>query len=274
MNKVPILSTVFSLVVLIFTSCSLIQVKWDTTQEKKVSNFDPAIKKNIRGSLNIAYAWGEQLTPPNEYLRSLINLKDAMHKWTEISTELQDHLRLSSPKLLEMSFLFVTTNRSFELSETEKDNVRNYLLNGGFMVLDNPEPFTDRSQSEAALRKMMRDVLGSQGRFEPIPKNHEIYHSYFDFDDGPPQGAENRLYQSGIRGVDQTTGNVTYSEVMPKPVNYLEGIWIDNRLVAVFSNKGYVVRWNDMTGNDPQLKMGVNMVVFALTQPGGIGTIE
>ena len=197
-----------------------------------------------------------------------------MQKWTKIDTSLQEHLWLSSAKLLQMPFVYVTTNKAFELTETEKTNVRNYLLNGGFMVLDNPIPYTDRSQAEASLKQMMRDALGAQARFQPIPKNHEIYHSYFDFDDGPPQGAESRLYKTGIRSVDPTTGNVVYSEVHPPLVNYLEGIWIDNRLVVVYANKGYVVKWNEMTGNDPQLKMGVNLVVFALTQPGGIGTVE
>ena len=50
----------------------------------------------------------------------------------------------------------------------------------------------------------------------------------------------------------------------------LEGIWIDNRLVAVYSDKGYAIKWAKMTDNEPQLKIGVNMVVFALTQTGGI----
>ena len=274
-KKVCVLGTVsfLFLMVVVFSSCSLIQVKWNTTQEKKVVEYDPAIKKNIRGSLSIAYAWGEQLSPPSKYLRGLINLKEAMQRWTNINTELQDHLRLSSQQLLEMPFVYVTTNNAFELTDTEKANVRNYLLHGGFMVLDNPTPSMDRSQSEASLKKMMRDVLGAQARFKPIPNDHEIYHSYFDFDDGPPKGSEEML-ETGILSVDKDTGKINKAQILPRTVNYLEGIWIDNRLVAVFSNKGYIVRWNELSGNDPQLKMGVNMVVFALTQSGGIGTVE
>ena len=57
---------------------------------------------------------------------------------------------------------------------------------------------------------------------------------------------------------------------MALPVYFLEGIWLDNRLVAVYSGKGYALKWKDFTNNEPQLKMGVNMVVFALIQEGGI----
>ena len=53
-------------------------------------------------------------------------------------------------------------------------------------------------------------------------------------------------------------------------VAFLEGVWLDGRLVAVYSNKGYALKWKDLANNRPQLKMGVNMVVFALEQSGGI----
>ena len=57
---------------------------------------------------------------------------------------------------------------------------------------------------------------------------------------------------------------------MSKQVLYLEGIWIDDRLVAIYSDKGYARKWEDTSNNEPQLKMGVNMVVYALTQQGSI----
>jgi hypothetical protein len=55
-----------------------------------------------------------------------------------------------------------------------------------------------------------------------------------------------------------------------EPVFYLEGIWIKNRLVAIYSDKGYSVSWERDYDNIPQLKMGVNIIVFALTQTGGM----
>jgi len=57
---------------------------------------------------------------------------------------------------------------------------------------------------------------------------------------------------------------------MAGQVLYLEGVWLDERLVAVYSDKGYAIKWKDLANNEPQLKIGVNFVVFALTQAGGI----
>lgn len=51
---------------------------------------------------------------------------------------------------------------------------------------------------------------------------------------------------------------------------YNEGIWLDERLASIYPDKGYGRKWKLLVNNEPQLKMGVNFVVFALTQSGGI----
>jgi hypothetical protein len=56
----------------------------------------------------------------------------------------------------------------------------------------------------------------------------------------------------------------------------LWGVWLGERLVAVYIDKGYGHRWRDgfytyqYRGNEPVMKLGVNLVVFALSQKGGI----
>ena len=45
---------------------------------------------------------------------------------------------------------------------------------------------------------------------------------------------------------------------------------MNERLVAIYSDKGYALNWKKLTNNNPQLKMGVNFVVYALIQSGGI----
>ena len=237
----------------------------DGSHQKPTVIIDPSNKQNIRGNISIAYAWGDHFSPPQQYLRGIINLKDAMLKWTKIDTAMENHLLLGSPHLLDMAFVYVTTDNSFDLSDTERANVKKYLENGGFMMIENPQPRTEAGPAAAALKQMIRDALGSsRARFQLIPISNPIYHSFFDFNDGPPNGSELGLSVSGTSQTSQMVQSVT------KPVLYLEGVWINDRLVVVFSNKGYIVKWTDMQSNDPQLKMGVNLIVFALTQEGGI----
>ena len=235
---------------------------------------DPANKQNIKGYVHIAFAWGEQLTPPQYLVRGLINLKETINRWTGIEAVLDNHLLLGTPRLLKMPFVYITTDRAFELTGPEKENVKKYLENGGFMVLENATPLYEESQAKASLKQMIRDALGSKARFEPIPNDHPLYHCFYDFDDGPPIGSEIGMVRVGSG--TKLKDNIRYlsdGTVMAKQVLYLEGVWIGDRLVALYSDKGYIVRWKDLTDNDPQMKMGINMIVFALTQKGGIATI-
>ena len=125
------------------------------------------------------------------------------------------------------------------------------------MVLENSLPRSDFSMAEASLKKMLRETIPNV-RFSMIHNNHPLYHCFFDFSDGPPYGAEIGLFDN----------------YMSPQRYYLEGVWLKNRLVAIYSNKGYIIKWSYNTDNEPQLKMGVNMIVFALTQESSIANKE
>ena len=211
---------------------------------------DPLNKREIAGSIGMALAWGSQMHPPRQYARGLKHLTNALHSWTRINVNVTDHILLSSSDLHNLPFVYVATDEAFELTGTEMANVRKYLTGGGFMVLDNSYPPTEFSPAQASIRQMIRDVLGSHSRFVPIPNSHEMYHCFFDFTEGPPRGSE--------------------CEMEHEPVYYLEGVWYKDRLVAVICNKNYIRNWALTADNQPQLKMGVNMVIFALTQKGGL----
>ncbi|MFC1489947.1 DUF4159 domain-containing protein [Candidatus Latescibacterota bacterium] len=240
------------MIVLVFTVFIGVQQSIAQTRNAEIV-VDPRNKINISGNLKIALAWGDLLRPPSNLTRGIINLKEAMNTYTKINTELEQHLLLGSNQLLTMPFVFVSSKDNFNLSEPEKQNIKKFFDLGGFMVLDNPEPVSDMSRGGASLKQMIRDSIPN-ARFQPIPNNHEIYHCFFDFTDGPPNGSE-----MGMTGAGRS-----------KQVLYLEGVWYRGRLVAVYSDKGYIIKWNEDSGNEPQLKMGVNLIVYALTQEGGM----
>jgi len=237
----------------------------DTGQYKAMVIQDPNDKQSIKGFIYIATLWGAQLEP--SYKRAVIHLSDAVNRYTNIRSKIDKHLFIDSRKLFDTPFVFLCAEKMFELTKIEADNFGNYLRKGGFAVLDNGTPNYDFGAAEASLRRMLRDSLGNDAKFLPIPENHPIFHCFFDFDDGPPQGAE--IKKTNVTTIEEPheTPNRT---VMYKPVLYLEGITLDDRLVAIYSNKGYGLRWAETSENEPQLRLGVNMVVFALTQEGSI----
>ena len=241
----------------------------DTGQYKAMVIQDPNDKQSVKGFIYIATLWGTQLDPA--YKRAVIHLSDAVNRFTNIRSKVDKHLFVDSRKLFETPFVFLCVDEQFELTEIEARNLGEYLNKGGFAVLDNGNPENEYGAAEGSLRQMLRDALGNDAKFLPLPDTHPIYHSFFDFDKGPPQGAEINISQ--VSTFDQGRGGWAASQntkTMYKPVFYLEGITIKDRLVAIYSNKGYAIKWAKTTNNEPQLKMGVNMVVFALTQEGSI----
>jgi hypothetical protein len=243
-------------------------------------------KKKMEGFLFIPIVWGEDYSPPLNGINrddrsyfyfgpttvgeSAIRLAEAVNRYAGVPVHAGRNIFLSSRQILKMPFLFMFADRSFELTKTERRNLGDYLSHGGFLFMDNAAPVTEWGPAEASLKKMIRDVLGAKALFQPIPLSHPVYHSFFDFEDGPPQGSEN----GGFNPSTDTHTSAGYPSgpymKMSKPVFFLEGVYIGDELVAVYSNKGYALRWNRRTDNTPQLKFGVNLVVYALTREGGM----
>ena len=88
---------------------------------------------------------------------------------------------------------------------------------------------------EAALRGVFREALRSEGQLQLIPNSHPIYHTFYDFG-GPPVGTE--LVVGGAR-VD--LGGL-YFEI-PQTSYNLQGVFLGDRMVAIYSAKGYVHSW-------------------------------
>ncbi|MBN1290462.1 MAG: DUF4159 domain-containing protein [Candidatus Latescibacteria bacterium] len=207
---------------------------------------DPENTRDVRGYIHLAIIWGETLLPPPFYPKYLINLKEAFHTWTDMNVTLDRPLKLDSPRLLEMPFVYLTTYDAFELTLAEKENVKKYFENGGFMVLDNARPTILESPQELSMKRLLSDALGEKAHYGPIPANHPILKIYFDMVEGPPIGVD--------------IGPLSYEKL------HVTGVWIDNKLTALLSNRGYTVRWNNDSDNQPQLRFGINMVIFALIQ--------
>jgi hypothetical protein len=211
---------------------------------------DPNDKQSVKGFIYIATLWGAQLEPA--YKRAVIHLSDAVNRYTNIKSKVDKHLFVDSRKLFETPFVFLCVDEQFELTDIEARNIGEYLRKGGFAVLDNGTSKNEMGAAEASLRRMLRDALGNRAKFMPIPNSHPLYHCFFDFDDGPPNGAEiGYQHVTTIESLGETHHRTTLS----KQVLYLEGITLDDRLVAIYSGKGYALKWAATHNNEPQLKL-------------------
>ena len=215
-----------------------------------------ANERDIKGYLYLPTAVrGDSLAPPSSTLRSVAGLAEVLKKHTGIIAFAEKQVELSSPDILKYPFLYIAADAAFDVSEIERMNLGNYLKNGGFAFIEAYGAGDSGLPPRAAgsIREMLGRALGAEGALRIIPNDHALYRCYFEFSDGPPHTQrENATVPSG------------------QPAASLEGIFVGDRLAAVYSEKGYGAAWSNPKGGGAFQNMGVNLVVFALTQAGGI----
>ncbi|MBT4482292.1 MAG: DUF4159 domain-containing protein [Candidatus Latescibacteria bacterium] len=217
-------------------------------------------------------------------------LAEAVNYYTGLKVKVERPISLASSELFEYPLVYLTSNHEFKLSPFHIKNFSEYLRKGGFAIIENGTPWLDYTPAEVSLLNVFIQAVGMDAIIEPIPHTHPIYHCFFDFENLIPEGADKYYGQPLEFGVRTYTGApipaVTDLRIkMSMKQYYLWGAWIEGRLIAVYSGKGYGHYWwegvltkysdsysreNTEYNFNPQLKIGVNMIMFALQQKNGI----
>ena len=154
------------------------------------------------------------------------------------------YVKVESPELFEYSFVYMTGHGNVVFSASEAENLREYLVAGGFLHID------DNYGLDAYVRLEMKKVF-PELEFIELPFDHPIYNQKFEFKNGLPK----------IHEHDN------------KPPQGF-GLIYEGRLVCFYSYESDLGNgWEDPSVHkDPEevrqqaLKMGANIVAFALTQ--------
>lgn len=98
---------------------------------------------------------------------------------TNISTEISS-VNIGSLELFNYPLVHLTGHGNIILSPEEVNNLRKYLMNGGFMHV------SDNYGLDEYIRREMKKVF-PEVDFVQLPSSHPIYHQKFDFDSGIPK---------------------------------------------------------------------------------------
>ena len=176
---------------------------------------------------------------------SLPNLLTFIQENTSIIVDQKEaRIKLSDPNLHIHSYLFITGHGNIRFSEEEVGILRTFLLKGGFLHAD------DNYGMDASFRREMKRVFPEK-ELVPLPFDHEIYHTFYSFPEGLPK-------------VHEHDG---------KPPQGF-GLFDGERMIAFYTYESDLSDgWEDESvHNNPTaireaaLKMGVNIVWYALTQ--------
>jgi len=153
-------------------------------------------------------------------------------------------VEVGSAELFNYPWVHMTGHGNVVLSNAEAENLRNYLMAGGFLHID------DNYGMDPYVRVAMEQVF-PDAKLVELPYDHPIYHQTFDFNNGLPK-------------IHEHDG--------APPEGY--GIFFENRLVVYYSYQCDLGDgWEDESvHNDPPeirlaaLQMGANVIEFAFEQ--------
>lgn len=152
----------------------------------------------------------------------------------------EDIVEAGSPDLFLYPYVYMTGHGNVVFSDQEAENLKSYLLSGGFLHIDDNYGLDPFIQIE--IKKVFPDK-----DFVELPYDHPIYHQKFDFNTGLPK-------------IHEHDG---------KPAQGL-GILHNGKLICFYSYESDLGNgWEDQSiHNDPEpirekaLQMGANILSF------------
>lgn len=176
-------------------------------------------------------------------LRQLDALIDALDNFTSLEADFASTLTYADPRLFSLP-IAVPQSRP---NETEMDQFAHYLLEGGF-VLALDDKFEEYREG---LEKYGHLVWGQDVWTEHLPDDHPLFSAYFAIKGGVPRSDQQR-------------------EAGRPPVERLNGLFVKGRLAGVEFELPQPTRKAERDTDTARLQLGVNIVVYALTQEGSL----
>jgi len=196
------------------------------------------------------YAWGLDLFWNHDYPRAEQNLMLMLDELTLVDPNLGggNIYEVDDPDFFKYPWAYLSEPGTWTMTDEEVEGLRNYLLKGGFLVVDDM-----RSQQMPVLRENLDRVLPG-ARLEILDTTHPIFHAFFDITQ------QDIMYQAYTYGMPVIFG--VYEDNDPSKrllvvINYNQDVgdsW-------EWSNTGYLPI--ELSNN--AYKLGINYVVYAMT---------
>jgi hypothetical protein len=182
-----------------------------------------------------------------------------LRNWVQSTLHISDDHTTVSPvenDLFKYPFVYIVEPGRMELAEEHAAQLREYLLRGGFLMLDDFWGTWEYANVQEQMRKVFPEYA-----IKELPLTHPIFHCYFDI---------NEVVQ--VPQVGFIHSGVTYEQDGYTP--HYEAITDDNGRVMVFiarnADNGDAWEWID----NPQYplkyglaayRLGTNLIVYSMT---------
>ena len=187
------------------------------------------------------------------------NFTMGIREWAGSSLYLSNppvHLRATDDRLFDYPFAYIVEPGHMELTDEDAAALREYLMRGGFLFLDDFHGEVEWERAREQVRKILPEY-----EITDLPLTHPIFHSYFDLD-GVVQ----------VPGVAALVRGVTYEKGGVTP-HYM-GVENKNGRLLIFLTRncdlGDAWEWINDSRYPAQYgfvayKVGMNVVTYAMS---------
>lgn len=201
---------------------------------------DPAEEYGVRVARVKYGGGGDWYNNPS----SIPNLLEAFELRTGVRTvKTEKVIAITDENLRAYPFLYMTGHGTIKLSTEERETLRAYLEDGGFLFINDSYGF------DQSVRAMVRELFPEQA-FDELPNDHPIYHSFYDLPGLPKIHEHDKKAPQGF------------------------GVTIDDRLVIYYVYESDIgdgladpeVHHDPPEKREQAMKMAVNVLMYAITQ--------
>lgn len=188
--------------------------------------------------------WDVDQRMPSNVLNSLV-------EYTSLNIDTQENIiSLSSNEIFRCPFCYLSGHKLVEFTPQEKENFEKYVLNGGFVFVDDCNHDIDGLFAKS-FEAQMEKIFGTAA-LRKIPNNHALYSSFFKFE-GPPTTSQE---------LNGWGDDIVH--------DYLKAIEVKNKIGVLYSNKDYGCEWDYDFRNKrfyriDNTRFSINIIMYALT---------
>jgi hypothetical protein len=188
--------------------------------------------------------WNTDQRMPANILNSLIE-----YTTLPLTTE-EKIIDISSSELFQFPFCYLSGHKLVQFEAQERAHFKKYIENGGFVFVDDCNHDIDGLFAKS-FETQVSSLFGPQA-LKKISNKHQLYHSFFSFEKGPPTTS----FELNGWGDDLVH-------------DYLKAIEINGRIGLLYSNKDYGCEWDYDFRNkrflaEDNTRFGVNIVMYAM----------
>lgn len=231
---------------------------------------DKAFEKDLFTFVRIKYqshGYGRGGGWATDYRDSELNFSLRLQQLTSMKVNPEPIvLELTDPKLFDYPFIYIIEPGALMFFEEEAAALRRYLLNGGFLMVDDFWGDEEYDNFANEMKKVFPDRVA-----EEVPLEHEIFHCVYDLKEKPQLPSINAAWSGRNSGViweprDDSDTSVPHYRAIRDDANRI--------MVFICHNTDLGDGW-EREGEDPwyfeefsvkkAYPLGINIVTYAMT---------